>query len=53
MRLIGYALLVGGALLCISIVWAAIGFFMMGLGLICLLIAQERNKRFQKIGRAS
>lgn len=48
MRL-GSVLLIGGFLLCVSIVWAALGFFMMGLGLICLLIAEERNKRFQKL----
>jgi hypothetical protein len=52
MRLLGSALLVSGVLLCISIVWAAIGFFMMGLGLICLLIAEERSKRFQKSAAA-
>jgi hypothetical protein len=48
MRL-GSVLLIGGFLLCVSIVWAALGFFMMGLGLICLLVAEERNKRFQKL----
>jgi hypothetical protein len=48
MRL-GSVLIIGGFLLCVSIVWAALGFLMMGLGLICLLIAEERNKRFQKL----
>jgi hypothetical protein len=43
MRIAGSALLVIGVLLCVSIVWAAIGFIAMGFGLI-LLIAEERKK---------
>jgi hypothetical protein len=45
MRIAGTFLLLGGLLLCISIVWAAVGFLMMGFGLICLLIAERRKKR--------
>jgi hypothetical protein len=30
---------------CISIAWAAVGFLMMGFGLICLLIAESRKKQ--------
>jgi hypothetical protein len=45
MRITGWLLLIVGALLCVSIVWAAIGFLMMGFGLICLLIAENRRKR--------
>ena len=44
MRIAGAFLLVSGFLLCISIVWAAVGFLMMGLGLICLLTAERRKK---------
>jgi hypothetical protein len=44
MRIAGAFLLLGGFLLCISIVWAAVGFLMMGFGLICLLIAERRKK---------
>jgi hypothetical protein len=44
MRLFGFVLLIAGFLLCVSIVWAALGFLMMGFGLICLLIA-ERNRK--------
>ena len=44
MRLTGATLLVIGFLLCVSIAWAAIGFFAMGFGLIFLLIAEERKK---------
>jgi hypothetical protein len=43
MRFAGASLLVIGFLLCVSIAWAAIGFFAMGFGLICLLIAEERK----------
>lgn len=41
-------LLLVGFLLCVSIVWAAVSFLMMGLGLICLLIAGRRNKTYQR-----
>jgi hypothetical protein len=44
MRIAGTFLLLGGLLLCISIIWAAVGFLMMGFGLICLLIAERRKK---------
>jgi len=44
MRIAGTFLLLGGLLLCISIIWAAVGFLIMGLGLICLLIAERRKK---------
>jgi hypothetical protein len=44
MRILGTLLLLGGFLLCISIIWAAVGFLMMGFGLICLLIAERRKK---------
>jgi hypothetical protein len=45
MRLAGWLLLVVGTLLCVSIVWATIGFLMMGFGLICLLIAEKKRNR--------
>ena len=48
MRVLGAVLLVGGVLLCVSIVWAALGFFMMGAGLIFLLVAEERSKRLER-----
>jgi hypothetical protein len=44
MRIAGSFLLLAGFLLCISIVWAAVGFLMMALGLICLLMAERRKK---------
>jgi hypothetical protein len=45
MRIAGAFLLLSGLLLCVSIIWAAVGFLMMGFGLICLLIAERKNKR--------
>jgi hypothetical protein len=49
MRLAGVVLLIVGFGLCLSIVWAAIGFMAMSFGLICLLIAEEKNKRARKL----
>jgi hypothetical protein len=49
MRVLGAVLLVVGFLLCLSIVWAAPGFFMMGAGLISLLVAEQRTKRAQLV----
>lgn len=51
MRFAGWLLLIVGTLLCVSIVWATIGFLMMGLGLICLLIAEKRTKRATAVAR--
>jgi hypothetical protein len=44
MRILGHTFLSVGFLLCVSIAWAAIGFFAMGFGLIFLLIADEQFK---------
>ncbi len=45
MRILGWLLLVGGLLLCVSVLWAAPGFVCMGLGLIFLQIAERRRRR--------
>jgi hypothetical protein len=45
MRILGWLLLVGGFLLCASILWAAPGFLCMGLGLIFLQIAEQKRLR--------
>jgi hypothetical protein len=45
MRIGGAFLLVAGLLLCLTIVWAAVGFLMMGFGLLCFLVAERRQKR--------
>jgi hypothetical protein len=44
MYIIGFVSLLVGLLLCPSIVWAPIGFFAMGFGLISLLVVEKRNK---------
>jgi hypothetical protein len=45
MRILGWLFLVGGSLLCASILWAALGFVCMGLGLIFLQIAEQKRRR--------
>ncbi len=45
MRILGWLLLVVGLLLCVSVLWAAAGFFCMGLGLILLQIAERKRRR--------
>ena len=44
MRILGWLLLLGGLMLCVSILWAAPGFFCMGLGLIFLQIAERKRR---------
>ncbi len=44
MRVVGWVLLVGGLLLCVSILSAALGFLFMGFGLIFLQIAEQKDK---------
>ena len=44
MRIVGWVLLVSGFLLCVSILSAALGFLLMGFGLIFLQIAEQKNK---------
>jgi len=53
MRLVGTVLLIVGVFLCISIVWAAIGFMAMLFGLICLVIVEEKAKRARKLASSS
>ncbi|WP_194457024.1 hypothetical protein [Bradyrhizobium sp. CCBAU 53421] len=44
MRLTGWVLLLIGGLLCATISWAALGFLLMGIGLISLQIAERRRR---------
>jgi hypothetical protein len=44
MRIAGWLLLVSGFLLCVSILSAALGFLLMGFGLIFLQIAEQKDK---------
>src|SRR5580704_15057044 len=43
MRIAGAVLVVLGSLLTLTIVWAAVGFLLMGFGLICGLVAERRD----------
>ncbi len=53
MRILGWLLLAGGLLLCVSILWAAPGFFCMGLGLIFLQIAEQKRLRAKSAASSS
>jgi hypothetical protein len=44
-RIAGWILLIAGALLCATLVWAAVGFLLMGVGLLSLLAAENNRKR--------
>jgi hypothetical protein len=44
MRIAGWVLLVGGFMLCVSVLSAALGFLFMGFGLIFLQIAEQKDK---------
>jgi hypothetical protein len=52
MRVASTFLLLGGILLCLSIVWAALGLPMIGVGLIGLLIAERRKEQSTALARA-
>jgi hypothetical protein len=43
-RIVGWLLLLMGTLLVLSIAWAAIGFLSLGIGLICLQVAEKKRK---------
>ncbi|WP_407167353.1 hypothetical protein [Bradyrhizobium sp. ORS 111] len=45
MRLTGWILLLIGAVLCATVAWAAVGFLLMGLGLISLQVAERGRHR--------
>src|SRR5258708_37027416 len=53
MRILGWLLLVGGFLLCASILGAAPGFLCMGLGLIFLQIAERKRRRAKPVASPS
>lgn len=45
MRVAGWILLIAGAVLCATLVWATLGFLLMGVGLLSLLVAENNRKR--------
>jgi hypothetical protein len=44
-RATGWILLIAGGLLCATLVWATVGFLLMGIGLLSLLVAENNRKR--------
>ena len=44
-RITAWILLIIGALLCATLVWATLGFLLMGVGLLSLLVAENNRKR--------
>lgn len=44
-RVAGWICLIAGALLCVTLVWATLGFLLMGVGLLSLLVAENNRKR--------
>jgi hypothetical protein len=49
-RLTGWILLLIGLLLCATIVWATVGFLLMGVGLIALQVAERRRTKLMAAG---
>ena len=45
MRIAGWILLIAGVVLCATVVWAALGFMLMGIGLLSLLVAEDNRRR--------
>ena len=45
MRVAGWILLIAGALLCATLVWATLGFLLLGVGLLSLQVAENNRKR--------
>lgn len=48
MRVAGWILLIAGAVLCATLVWATLGFLLMGVGLLSLLVAENNRKRSRR-----
>jgi hypothetical protein len=44
-RVAGWILLIAGALLCATLVWATVGFLLLGIGLLSLLVAENNRKQ--------
>ena len=44
MRIAGWILLVVGLVLCLSVVWAPLGLLMMGVGLVSLQVAEQKQR---------
>ncbi|MCA6112770.1 hypothetical protein [Bradyrhizobium cenepequi] len=48
MRIAGWVLLLAGFVLCLSVAWAALGFLLMGIGLVSLQVAERKRGKAEK-----
>jgi hypothetical protein len=48
MRIAGWVLLLAGVVLCLSVAWAALGFLLMGIGLVALQVAERTRRKAEK-----
>ncbi|WP_454633398.1 hypothetical protein [Bradyrhizobium cenepequi] len=48
MRIAGWVLLLAGFVLCLSVAWAALGFLLMGIGLVSLQVAERKRRKAEK-----
>ncbi|HZC97066.1 MAG TPA: hypothetical protein VE267_13215, partial [Bradyrhizobium sp.] len=48
MRITGWILLLIGLVLCVSVAWAALGFLLMGVGLVALQVAERDRQRVRQ-----
>jgi hypothetical protein len=48
MRIAGWVLLLAGFVLCLSVAWAALGFLLMGIGLVSLQVAERKQRKAEK-----
>jgi hypothetical protein len=48
MRIAGWVLLLAGFVLCLSVAWAALGFLLMGFGLVSLQVGERKRRKAEK-----
>ncbi len=48
MRIAGWVLLLTGFVLCLTVAWAALGFLLMGIGLVSLQVAERKRRKSEK-----
>ncbi|WP_027580262.1 hypothetical protein [Bradyrhizobium sp. Ai1a-2] len=49
MRIAGWVLLVAGFVLCLSVAWAALGFLLMGIGLVSLQVGERKRRKAEGV----
>lgn len=53
MRIAGWVLLLAGFVLCLSVAWAALGFLLMGFGLVSLQAGERKRRKAEKAAAAA